>query len=64
MKQNIGTTERIIRILLGLVIIAAGYYYSSWWGLIGIIPLATGLIRYCPAWHMFGINTCQTKIKS
>ena len=48
MKCNIGKTDRLIRIIVGLVIIALGYIYSSWWGLIGLIPLLTGLFRWCP----------------
>lgn len=60
MQQNVGTIERAIRILLGLAILAWGLLLSnpiSWWGLIGIVPLATGLISYCPAWTLLGINT-------
>lgn len=64
MKQNVGDTERLIRIILGLLIIAAGLYYQSWWGVIGLVPLVTGFVRYCPAWSAFGINTCSVKKES
>lgn len=57
MQANIGKTEKIIRVIVGLAIIAAGVIYQSWWGAIGVIPLATALINYCPAWSIFGINT-------
>ncbi len=48
MKCNVGKTDRIIRIIGGLVIALLGVVFSSWWGLIGIIPLVTGLFSICP----------------
>jgi hypothetical protein len=44
----------------GVAIIAAGIMFGSWWGAIGLIPLATGVMRWCPAWTMLGINTAKT----
>ncbi|MBU0690414.1 DUF2892 domain-containing protein [bacterium] len=61
MKANVGGADRAIRIILGLVILALGYFYHSWWGLVGLIPLLTGLFRFCGAYPMLGINTCKTK---
>lgn len=60
MKANIGKIEKIIRIILGIAIIGAGVYYQSWWGAIGAVPLGTALIGWCPAWTIFGVNTCST----
>ena len=60
MQANIGNTEKTIRFIVGIAIIAAGIYYQSWWGAVGAIPLVTALISYCPAWSIFGINTCKT----
>ncbi len=60
MKKNIGTIDRVIRIVLGLGILGAGYAFRSWFGLIGIIPLATAAIGNCPAYLPFGIKTCKT----
>ena len=60
-KKNIGSTDRILRIIVGLVLIAFGFYYQTWWGAIGIIPLATALINWCPAYVPFGISTCKTE---
>lgn len=57
MKKNMGKADRWIRVILGLAIIAAGIYFKSWWGLIGIIPLATSLISTCPLYLPFGIST-------
>lgn len=61
MKTNVGSPDRIIRIIAGLAILAAGYYYQSWWGLIGIVPLGTAAIGWCPAYLPFGISTCKKK---
>ncbi len=61
MTRNVGSTDRIIRIVAGLVIIGAGVYFGSWWGAIGLIPLATAAIGWCPAYAPFGISTCATK---
>ena len=58
MTINVGTIDRIIRIVAGLAILAAGYYFKSWWGLIGCLPILTGTIRFCPAYLPFGLNTC------
>lgn len=57
MKKNIGISDRWIRVVLGLAIGAAGLYFKSWWGLIGLVPLATALIRTCPLYLPFGIST-------
>lgn len=57
MMKNIGLTDRWIRLVLGLAIIAAGIYFKSWWGLVGLVPLATALIRTCPLYLPFGIST-------
>jgi hypothetical protein len=59
--KNVGSADRAIRLILGLVIIGVGYYYQSWWGAIGIVPIFTAIIGWCPAYMPFGINTCSTK---
>jgi len=57
MKANIGTVDRVVRVIVGLVIIGAGIYFRSWWGLIGLLPLLTAGIRFCPVYVPFGIST-------
>ncbi|MDM8168338.1 DUF2892 domain-containing protein [Roseovarius sp.] len=61
-KQNIGNIERILRVLVGAALIL-GYFLGdgaySWLYLLGIIPLATGVIGYCPPYAWLGINTCK-----
>jgi hypothetical protein len=57
MNCNIGKGDRIFRIIVGIVVLAAGFYFKSWWGLIGLIPLGTALMRFCPLYLPFRINT-------
>ena len=64
MKTNVGGLDRILRILVGLVLIAlAATGTVGAWGWIGIVPLATGALGWCPAYTMLGINTCPMKAK-
>jgi len=62
MKQNIGATDKLIRIVVGLIIILLGVFgVIDWWGLIGLIPIITALVGHCPAYVPFGISTCKVK---
>lgn len=61
MKANIGSIDRVIRVIVGLGLLGAGFYLKSWWGLIGFLPLLTAVIRFCPAYVPFGLSTCATK---
>ena len=57
MKLNVGSADRVIRIVVGVAILAAGWYYHSWWGLIGIGPIVTAAIGWCPAYLPIGLST-------
>lgn len=64
-KTNVGGIDRILRIVVGLALIA-GFFLNAdasyrWLYLIGIIPLATGLMQTCPLYSIFGLNTCSLK---
>lgn len=59
MGCNVGTTEKNVRIALGLVIIFTGACYRKKWGLLGLIPLFTGSTRFCPLNALLGINNCK-----
>ena len=59
MKCNVGKTDKIIRVVIGLGLLAAGGYFKSRWGLIGLVPLLTAAIGFCPAYLPFGISTCK-----
>ena len=59
MKRNIGNIERVIRILVGAGILSLTVVGpQSPWALLGIVPLLTGIIGWCPPYHLLGINTC------
>ncbi|HTK31270.1 MAG TPA: DUF2892 domain-containing protein [Candidatus Saccharimonadaceae bacterium] len=58
MKPNVGGLDRAFRIVLGLVVIGVGVYFKSWWGALGLMPLLTGLLRWCPVYLPFGTTTC------
>jgi hypothetical protein len=60
MKQNIHNVERVIRVVLGLIIFSLVFVGpKSLWGLIGILPIMTGLIGWCPPYQLLGISTCK-----
>jgi hypothetical protein len=60
--QNVGGIDRILRIVVGVALIALTVSGTvGVWGWIGILPLATGLIGWCPPYAIFGINTCKNK---
>ncbi len=59
MQCNVGKTDRIIRVVVGIGIIGAGAYYQSWLGAIGAVPLVTAALGWCPAYIPFGLSTCK-----
>ena len=65
MKTNVGGIDRILRIVIGLALIALTVTGTiGVWGWLGIVPLATGAIGWCPPYAMFGWNTCSMKNRS
>ncbi|VAW22002.1 hypothetical protein MNBD_ALPHA11-529 [hydrothermal vent metagenome] len=65
LKKNVGSLERIIRLVVGVAALAAFFMLPDasyrYWLLIGIVPLATGLLSSCPLYTIFGISTCKMK---
>jgi len=62
MTKNVGGIDRIIRIAAGIALIAAAATGAvGVWGYIGIVPLATGLMGWCPPYALLGFNTCSVK---
>ncbi len=60
MKQNIGGIERFLRVIIGLGIISLAFVGpKSPWAYLGVVPLLTGLIGWCPPYAIFGISTCR-----
>ena len=61
MTHNVGGIDRILRIIVGLALIAMAFFgVIGVWGWIGVVPLATGIISWCPAYLPLGIKTCKS----
>ncbi|WP_275096496.1 YgaP family membrane protein [Sedimenticola hydrogenitrophicus] len=61
MKKNVGSIDRGLRAVVGIGLVAWGIATQNWWGAIGIIPLFTAAIGWCPAYLPFGLSSCRTK---
>ncbi|MCT4656241.1 MAG: DUF2892 domain-containing protein [Cohaesibacter sp.] len=62
MSANVGGIDRILRIVVGIVLLSLVFVGpQTLWGLIGIVPLATGLFKFCPFYPLLGMNTCPIK---
>jgi hypothetical protein len=61
MDTNVGSADRVVRVIVGLALLSLLFLLSGngrWWGLLGIIPLATAAVRFCPLYRLVGLNTC------
>ncbi|HRP24956.1 MAG TPA: DUF2892 domain-containing protein [Thauera sp.] len=63
MKTNVGGIDKILRILVGVALIAWALFGGPVWAWIGILPLVTGLMGWCPAYMLIGVNTCPLSKK-
>lgn len=62
MERNIGDTERVVRVVAGIGILSLVVVGpKTLWGLVGIVPVFTGLSGWCPPYQLLGINTCKNK---
>ncbi|MBZ0093090.1 MAG: YgaP family membrane protein [Burkholderiales bacterium] len=63
MKHNVGGVDKVLRIVVGLVLIGIAVAgIVPWWvGVIGLVPLGTALMGWCPLYPLLGLNTCPTK---
>ncbi|MCL4184624.1 MAG: DUF2892 domain-containing protein [Burkholderiaceae bacterium] len=62
MKVNVGGLDRILRIVVGIALIVMAITGTiGVWGWIGVVPLATGLLKTCPAYSLLGMSTCPMK---
>jgi len=64
MTKNVGTLDRGLRVILGLGLLSLFFVLDGnerWFGIIGLVPLGTAFIGYCPAYSIIGVNSCGTK---
>ncbi|GIV06325.1 MAG: hypothetical protein KatS3mg016_1900 [Fimbriimonadales bacterium] len=61
MQPNVGGIDRVVRVVLGAAIIGWGVYAHSWWGVIGVPILLSGLTGVCFAYKLLGVSTCKVK---
>lgn len=60
MQVNVGGIDRVLRIVVGIALISLVFVGpKTLWGLVGIVPILTGLVRFCPVYPLLGINTCS-----
>lgn len=67
MKRNVGPTDTALRIVVGVILLAAIAFVEGplrWLGLIGVVPLLTGILGYCPLYALLGCATCQMEKKA
>ena len=60
-EKNVGGFDRIVRILLGVMTLSVAIYYESLWGILGLVMLASGTIRFCPVYFPFNFSTHREK---
>ena len=61
MKSNVGSLDRVLRIVVGLGLLSLFFFLegtAKWWGLVGLVPLGTGLMGSCPLYSILGLSTC------
>jgi len=67
MNVNVGSTDKLIRIIVGVGVLSLLFLLKGdarLLGLVGIVPLVTGLVGYCPLYSLLGLNTCPTKTRA
>jgi hypothetical protein len=60
-KQNVGTIDRVVRVVVGLFLMWYGFDHQSWWGLLGVVVAVTGVIGWCGLYSVLGFSTCPVK---
>lgn len=66
MKANVGGIDKVLRIVVGVVLLSLVFLLDGaarWWGLVGLIPLGTGVFGFCPLYALFGLSTCALEKK-
>lgn len=66
MKANVGGIDRVLRIVVGLAVLSLVFVLEGtarWWGLVGLVPLLTGIVRFCPVYPLLGVSSCPLERK-
>ena len=66
MKANVGGIDKALRIIVGIGLLSLLFLVAGpakWWGLVGLVPLGTGLFGFCPLYGLFGLSTCSPQKK-
>jgi hypothetical protein len=63
MHRNVGNLDRVIRLGVGAVVLAAGIALGQWWAILGAVPLASGVSGYCPIYHAMGAGAPEPKAR-
>jgi hypothetical protein len=61
MVCNMGKTDRILRAVFGVIVLGVGFYFKSYWGLVGIVPIVTAAVGVCPAYIPFRLSTVKSE---
>ncbi len=59
MKKNMGSLDKNLRLVVGVAIGVIGYLNESWWGLVGLVPIITSFVSFCPAYLPFNLSTTK-----
>ena len=59
LKKNVGYVDSIIRVIVGAMIVGIGLYFDSWWGFLGLIPVFSGVVSFCPVYRMLNMDTSR-----
>lgn len=63
LKKNVGYLDSVLRVILGVIIVTAGFYYNTYWGLLGLILVFSGAVSYCPVYRILGMETTLPNIE-
>lgn len=62
-KKNVGNTDAILRVITGMIILFTGLWFSSLWGLLGLVLIGSGVLSYCPIYRILGTQTCVPNLE-
>jgi len=63
LKKNVGYLDSVLRVLLGAIIVTAGFFFDTYWGFLGLILVFSGGVSYCPVYRMLGKETTLPNVE-